>query len=191
MRTYFGGRAEVKGFAVADAAIEGKADRGARAAALGVRRPGRPGADHQRGRRRAARAGSLHVGAARPARGRPGPRGRRTAVEAQVARRAVAGLVAARAGAWPSRQPRRPTPTSRVRLATGCGRASGWSSPSSAPAAALSRVDAIRSRRTRRADPILVNPSMSDATRCRAGWFRAKRPSWRWPTSCSRPGSCG
>ena len=99
VRRYFGGRAEVKGFAVADAAIERPDSRGAGAAALGAeqrRQPvlvtsaSRAGCGRWRGRR----------GAARAARGRPGPRGRRTPVEAPA-------RCAARLRGWGAQRPRR------------------------------------------------------------------------------------
>ena len=98
VRAYFGGRADVKGFAVADAAIDGKTTEameqlrwaiGGRvdpvlitsAMASGLRAPG-----------------PLPSGASRPPRSRSGPRGRRTPVEAEVDRRAVAVMVVTRAG---------------------------------------------------------------------------------------------
>ena len=65
VKQYFGGRAEAKSFAVADAAFSGRRDGGARGAALGARRRHAAGAGHQRVRRRRPRPGPLQVGAPR------------------------------------------------------------------------------------------------------------------------------
>ena len=126
VRKYFGGRAEAKSFAVADAAFWGR-----RRVALEELRWAIDGgtapvlvtsafAGSARGR------GALQGRVARDAGGRPGPRGRGAPVEAAHDPRPVAGLV--RPGASPSRSAPwpRPTPTSRARPATRRTPSSGW-----------------------------------------------------------------
>ena len=117
---YFGGRAEAKSFAVADAAFWGRRAGRARGAALGARRR------HRR------RCWSPRRSPARRARAWPAtrraPRGMReadlarevgrAAVEAAHHPRPVPGLVRRRASPGRSARSPRPTPTSRARPAT-------------------------------------------------------------------------
>ena len=113
---YFGGRAEVKGFAVADAALDGER-RGDGAAALGDRQTGRAGTGDERLRVWAEGPGPIPLRAEGAARGRPGPRGRRTAVEAQGSRVQSRGW-SPRGMATAIHAAARRMPTSRVRPAT-------------------------------------------------------------------------
>ncbi len=109
--------------------VLGPAPTGAGGAALGDGRRHGAGAGHLGLRRIGPRHRPLPVGAARHARGRPGPRGRGAAVEAAHDPRPVPRLVrrpASRARSGPSP---RPTPTSRARPATRRTRWSGWCSP--------------------------------------------------------------
>ena len=130
VKRYFGGRAEAKSFAVADAAFWGR-----RRGALEELRWAIDGgtapvlvtsafAGGARGR------GALQVRARGDARGRPGPRGGRAAVEAAHDPRPVPRLVRRRRSPGRSGRSPRPTPTSRARPATRRTRSSGWCSPS-------------------------------------------------------------
>ena len=126
VKRYFGGRAEAKSFAVADAAFWGRrrpaleelrwALDGGTAPVLVTSAFAGVGAGHR----------PLPVGAARHARGRPGPRGGRAAVEAAHDPRPVTGLVRGRHRARRSGRSPRPTPTSRARPATRRTPWSGW-----------------------------------------------------------------
>ena len=129
VKQYFGGRAEAKSFAVADAAFWGRPRSRARGAALGARRAG-PRRCWSPARSPAAPAAwPSYMAAPRGhARGRPGPRGRR-------ARRGSCAPSATSPAAGPtpgsparSGRSRRPTPTSRARPATRRTRWSGWCS---------------------------------------------------------------
>ena len=186
VRKYFGGRAEVKGFAVADAAIEGKACRGARAAALGVR-----------GRVDPVLVTSAVAGGLRGlARYMSAPRGLR---EADLAREVGVPpwklkSLAAQSRGWSPRGLAVAIQAAAQADADVKGAAGDrlWACERlvisvSAPAQSADRT---ASRRKRRADPIRINPSSAAPTDARQ-LVRAMRRAWRSPTSCSRPGSCG
>ena len=173
---YFGGRAEGKSFAIADAALLGRRQTVARGAALGAcRRACRPTYVTS------AFAGG-HAVARHATSRRPRTSARQTWPARSACRRGSsrASRRRHRAGptrAWPGRSGRspRPTPTSRARRATPTTRSSGWSS----------RSPGLRARNAERP------ARASRAGRSRPASLRERRPSWRWPTCGWRPGSCG
>ena len=130
VKQYFGGRAEAKSFAVADAAFWGRRTEALEELRWALDGGTAGGAGHLRVRGRRPRGRPLPVRAAGDARGRPGPRGRRAAVEAAHHPRPVprAGPTAGSPGR--SRRSPAPTPTSRARRATRRTPSSGWCSPS-------------------------------------------------------------
>ncbi len=106
------------------------------AVALGAGLWSRGGAGDERDGWWVTRPGEVHECAEWAARGRPGARGGRTAVEVEDPE-AAGSRLDARAGSPPrSKRSRRPTPTSKAPPVTRATPWSEWSSPSAAPTAA-------------------------------------------------------
>ena len=182
-KQYFGGRAEAKSFAVADAAFSGRRRVALEELRWALDGGTAAGAGHLRVRRQRPRAGALQVGAARAC-ARPTSPARSAYRRGSCARpRPVARLVRRAASPGRSGPSPRPTPTSRARPSDAAvhPRAAGPHHHRPARPADLGLRPPAQTRQTR-PDQGRVGEAAS---------VRARRPSWRWPTCGWRPGSCG